>query len=80
MNTIHLTVNIRPETALNTSLWTLRDKKEPEPERIAVRFKNKEYMVVLDNEQPFFEVWGLDENEELKECEQIIRPRIFQTH
>ena len=69
-NDIHLTVNIHPDSFLTSSLWTLYGRQEPE--RIAVRFNNKEYVTVLD-EEPYFEIWSLDANGELDELEQTFR-------
>jgi len=67
MNNIHLTINTHPETFISSSFWKLYGHKEPE--RIAVRFKDKEYMIVLDENNPFFERWSLDEDGELNEIE-----------
>ena len=71
-NNIHLTINTYPETSVSTSSWVL-DGDEFEPERIAIKFKNKEYMVVL-SDNPFFEIWSLDSDGELDNFEQKLSP------
>jgi Trm5-related predicted tRNA methylase len=70
LSNIHLTINTFPETSLTTSSWSLFGGKEPQ--RIAVRFNNKEYVIVLD-EAPYFEVWSLDEKGELLDCEATLK-------
>jgi hypothetical protein len=70
MNNLHLTINTHPESFISSSFWTLYGHKEPE--RIAVRFNNKEYVTVLDVE-PYFEVWSLDADGELNEIEQTFK-------
>jgi hypothetical protein len=72
MSKIHITTNIDPRSSVTSSLWTLFGSKEPE--RVAVRFNNKEYVIVLDD-PVFFEAWSLDENGELNELEQTIKPQ-----
>jgi len=68
-NDIHLTINTYPCSLLTTSQWTLRGR---EPERIAARLNNKEYVIVLDKE-PYFEVWSLDSSGELEELEKTFK-------
>ena len=70
-NDIHLTINIHPDSLVTSSLWTLYGRQEPE--RIAVRFNNKEYVTVLDEGEPFFEIWSLDAKGELNELEQTLK-------
>ena len=58
---------MHPKSCVTSSLWTLFGNKEPE--RIAVRFNNKEYVTVLDDAGVYMEVWSLDENGELLKME-----------
>ncbi len=69
---LHLTINTHPKTSVTQSWWTLWGEREPD--RVAIKYNNKEYVMVLDEKQPFFEIWNLDEQGELSEIEQTINP------
>lgn len=69
MSQIHLTINPFSDTKVTTSSWPVSG----EPERVAVRFKDREYIVVLDK-KPFFEIYSIDNAGELDELEQRLFP------
>jgi len=69
---LYITINNFNDTSIRTSQWHIIG----EPERISIKFGNKEYITVLDS-PPYFEIWDLDEKGEMLTPEQIIHPALI---
>ncbi len=62
-NKIHVTINNYFDTEIGESKWNITKE---EPERVSVRFGEKEYSIVLDRVNGVhFEVWSTDSRGEL---------------